>query len=768
MQTTQSTYDVRRTPPIVAIVGSAGCRQSLEMLFRNLPNDSGMAFVISTRLGSRQLNALPQIVQKRTAMSVVVAADGVPLQADRVYVAPAAVQLSIEKGVLQLQSLDQVAANETSHGPLDRFLASLIETDHQERAAILLSGTGSDGIAGLAAVEAAGGLILIQDPEEAAHGALPRRAVAACPNATVATAGELARCLIQQQGDLVDGPAIVRAEVAESFDDLYTAILDQVNLHTGHDLRHYKVSTMRRRIARRLSITGVASLAQYIALLRRNSDEAYALFQDSLVSVTSFFRDPDAYTMLEQDCIPQLFAEKGGADNVRVWVVGCATGQEAYSITIQLVEYAAQVHEPPRLQVFATDLDEAAIAFARRGIYPKAVAEQMTSARLERYFSVEENGYRIKPEIREHVLFAVHDLLKDPPFSNLDLISCRNVLIYFNREAQSKAFAIFHYALNRERVGREYLFLGTSESVDAAPELFAVIDKYCHLFQRRDVISLPRQRQLPSPTLSGERQQDRGRGNSGKPTRTLEELYTAWSLRVHTPPRLLVNNEYEITHLFGDVRRYLQEPEGAVTQSVLLRILPALRLDLRTALYQAFQKQERSISRALSVELDDTVHLIHLHVGPITEPGFPEGYAEVVFVADEGTAMLGVTDQESVDRQVVATDLALVARMEEELVRTRERLQTIIEEYENSSQELKTSNEELQSINEELKSTSEELETSKEELQSMNEELVTVNGELTDKVEELNQANSDLLNLIASTDVGTIFLSNDLRINRFT
>ncbi|MCB0128236.1 MAG: protein-glutamate O-methyltransferase CheR, partial [Caldilineaceae bacterium] len=348
------------------------------------------------------------------------------------------------------------------------------------------------------------------------------------------------------------------AEVAESFDDLYTAILDQVNLHAGHDLRHYKVSTLRRRIARRLSITGVASLAQYSALLRRDPDEAHALFQDSLVSVTSFFRDPDAYTMLERDCIPQLFAEKGSADNVRVWVVGCATGQEAYSVAIQLVEYAAQVHEPPRLQVFATDLDEAAIAFARRGIYPKAVAEEMTSARLERYFALEENGYRIKPEIREHVLFAVHDLLKDPPFSNLDLISCRNVLIYFNREAQSKAFAIFHYALNRERVGREYLFLGTSESVDAAPELFTVIDKHCHLFQRRDVVSLPRQRQLPSPMLPGERPQDRGRGNSAKPARTLEELYTAWSLRVHTPPRLLVNSDYEITHLFGDVRRYLQ------------------------------------------------------------------------------------------------------------------------------------------------------------------------------------------------------------------
>ncbi|MEZ4682698.1 MAG: CheR family methyltransferase [Caldilineaceae bacterium] len=543
--TQDSTQDGARRPmrpftsplSIVGIVGAAGCRQSLEMLFRNLPNDSGLAFVVSTQLGNRQTNGLPALIQKRTAMPVVTAADGVPLQADHVYVAPASVQVVFEKGELQLRSVTEKPDNVEAVGPLDLFLATLADAQAQDAAAIVLSGTGRDGVTGLRQIEAAGGLVMIQDPEEAAHGALPRRAATACPEAIVAAIGDLARRLVQLKGDLADGPVVAPAAPSATFDELYTAILDHVSRQTGHDLRHYKVSTMRRRIARRMSIVGVPSLAQYAALLMQDADEAHALFQDSLVSVTSFFRDSDAYEMLERDCIPQLFAEKTASDDVRVWVVGCATGQEAYSVAMQLVEYAAQVGgEPPRLQVFATDLDEAAIAFARRGIYPKAIAEEIAPARLERFFSLEGDSYRVKPEIREHVLFAIHDLLKDPPFSRLDLSTCRNVLIYFSREAQARVFEIFHYALNRGRIGQEYLFLGTSESVDAAPELFAVVDKYCHLYQRRDVVS-SRQQQLPTPLFAlGERPQERVSNSPAKPTRTIEELYTTWSLRVHTPP----------------------------------------------------------------------------------------------------------------------------------------------------------------------------------------------------------------------------------------
>lgn len=752
------------TPTLVGIVGTAGSRQALDLLFRNLPDDSGMAFIVVVQMAARQISQLPALLQKRTNMPVVVAADGVSLQSDHVYVAPAGLQLLLDENGLRLQHATQVTTAQTMDdaalGPLDSFLHSLATTCQAEAVAILLSGTGTDGIVGLKKLQQVGGLTMVQDPEEAAHAALPRRAINAGVAAVVATAGELARQLVQQRGILALSTGGTTLPM-ENLEQLYATILTHILTHTGHDLSHYKISTLHRRVARRMQIAGIHNTSDYAELLRATEAEAQALFQDSLVSVTSFFRDPDAYEMLEKDCIPQLFAQKMRHDYVRVWVAGCATGEEAYSVAMQLAEYAIQVHEPPRLQVFATDLDENAIAVARRGIYPSTIAKEMSPGRLERFFLKDQDGYQVRPEIREHVLFAVHDLLKDPPFSRLDLICCRNVLIYFNREAQEKVFGTFHYALNRSG----YLFLGTSESVDSTPELFAVLNKQCHLYQRRDVVSAP-QRPLSASTLAilGDRTPARATEDKAPPSRTIEELYTSWSLRRHTPPRLLVNDSYEITHLFGEASHYLQEREGAVTQHLLQRVLPDLRLDLRTALYQAFSKGERTISRMLRVEVNGEPRLLQLEVGPITEPGFPEGYAEVLFVAQENLAML----ERFAAGETVETDLVLVKRMEEELMRTRERLQSIIEEYEDSSQDLKTSNEELQSINEELKSTTEELETSKEELQSMNEELITVNGELNEKIDELHRANSDLLNFIASTDVGAIFLNMRLQITRFT
>jgi len=748
------------TFPTVGLVGAAGSRQALESFFRTLPDDSGMAFVVVTRLAAKHNQQLSAALEARTDMPVMIAADGAPIQADHVYIAPPGVELTLEQGQFRLQNLDRTAAQ----GPLDTFLTALATDQGDNAVAVLLSGMGEDGIAGLQQIKAQGGMILVQDPNDAAHAALPRRGVALEGVARIGTASELAQYLVQSKGDLANLPLVVNEEQDDSLNQIFAAILLEILKQTGHDLSHYKPSTLHRRILRRMGMAGSSSLPQYLELLQANPDETTALFRDCLVSVTSFFRDSDAYEMLERDCIPQLFLNKGRSDFVRVWVAGCATGEEAYSVAIQLAERAAQVNEPPRLQVFATDIDEDAIAIARRGFYSPAVAKDIAPARLQRYF-VEENGcYRVKPELREHVLFAVHDLLKDPPFSRLDLICCRNVLIYFNREAQEKVFTIFHYALNPNG----YLFLGTSESSDAAQDLFGVFNKHCHLYQRRDVIMAPPRRlgtSAPAPpaALSGKANERLAQRQTDKP-RTVEEMYTAWSLRVHTPPRLLINENYDITHLFGGADRYFQERDGAITQNALQKILPDLRLDLRAALYQAFNKRERTISRLLRVELPNLSQMLQLHVGPVMEPGFPQEYVEVVFVVQDDAALLGLP----ATGEALETDLSLVARMEEELLRTRERLQTIIEEYEISGQELKASNEELQSINEELKSTTEELETSKEELQSMNEELITVNSELTRKIDELHRANSDLLNLVASTDVGAIFLSNTLHIKRFT
>jgi len=746
--------------PIVGIIGAAGSRQALEKFFRSLPTDTGMAFLVVTRLSAKEQRLLATALEARTDLPVQIVTTNTVLQIDQVYLAPPSVQLTVEQGQVKLQSTSRA----TALPRLDTFLSSLATDQGANGIAILLSGVGEDGITGLQQVKAQGGLVLVQDPEEAAHPALPRRATAAGVADYVGKAGELAQWLIQRKGDLATiQPPPEQGD--ERFHQQLTAILNQVATQTGHDLSYYKISTLQRRILRRVSVAGLASLTQYLDLLKSNVAETVALFRDSLVSVTSFFRDPDAYEMLERDCIPQLFRGKGRADVVRVWIAGCATGEEAYSVAIQLTDYAAQVSEPPRLQIFATDLDEEAIAIARRGLYPATIAKQITPQRLQRYF-VNENGcYRVKGEIREQVLFAVHDLLQDPPFSRLDLICCRNVLIYFSRAAQEKVFTVFHYALNPNG----YLFLGTAESVDAVSNLFAVLNKYCHLYQRQNVTVEPPRRLLGATfstplSVPESKISERLAQRIPDKLRTIEEMYATWSLRVHAPPRLLVNQQYDITHLFGGADRYLQARDGAVTQNVLQRIHPDLRLDLRAALYQAFNKRERSISRLLSVPIKQHATMVQLHVGPITELGFPAEYVEVLFVAQESPAFTNP----AASTESVATDLAVVSRLEEELLRTRERLQSVIEEYEGSGQELKASNEELQSINEELKSTTEELETSKEELQSMNEELITVNGELTRKIEELHRANSDLLNLIASTEVGAIFLNQQLQISRFT
>jgi len=745
--------------PVVGIAGGAGSRQALELLFRNLPDDSGLAFVVVSRIATKQQTQLRAAIEARTNMPVVAAADGVHLQADHVYLAPPGIQVTVSAGYLRLHN----ASRSTLRTLLNTFFSSLATDQGSNAVGILLSGTGEDGVAGMATLKAHGGLTLAQDPDEAAHGALLRRLIATGAVERVANTGELVQHLVQTKGDLAQLTAATNPGQEENAGELVSAILAEIVAQTGHDLSHCKSSTLYRRIARRMQMAGLHDLHHYLSYLQSHPEETVALFRDCLVSVTSFFRDADAYEMLERDCIPQLFQGKERSEFVRVWVAGCATGEEAYSVAMQLAERAALMHEPPRLQVFATDLDEEAIAVARRGRYPATIAKEIAQSRLDRFFIKEENGYLVRPEIREHVLFAVHDLLKDPPFSRLDLICCRNVLIYFNRDAQAKVFDIFHYALNPQG----YLFLGTSESVDAAPELFSILNKNCHLYQQREVITTQnRTRWSPISalaTLGGklfERTQQR---RDSKP-RTLEELYTTWTLRTHAPPRLLVNENYDITHLFGGAEHYFQEREGAITQNILQKVLPDLRLDLRTALYQAFNKGERTISRLLHLEIGGAVHLLQLHVGPVHEPGFPPEYVEVAFIEHEDSGLLSLAATDA----AVETDLSLVARMEEELVRTRERLQTIIEEYEISGQELKASNEELQSINEELKSTTEELETSKEELQSMNEELVTVNSELTHKIDELHRANSDLLNLVASTDVGALFLDQQLRIKRFT
>ncbi len=569
---------------------------------------------------------------------------------------------------------------------------------------------------------------------------------------------------------LLDAGVEAEAPVEQTADALLT-ILHHLRRQTGHDFASYKRSTILRRIGRRQQATGIAELGDYAEHMAQSPEEARALFRDSLISVTNFFRDPQAFHALNNQIVPRLFANQQPGDavdtavdtTVRVWVAGCATGEEAYSLAILLHEHADRLPQPPQLQIFATDLDDEAIAVARRGHYPASIAEHVSPERLQRFFVKQENGYLVDAALRDSVLFAVHDLITDPPFSRLDLVACRNLLIYLNREAQEKLFELFHYALLPGR----YLFLGTSETADVS-NLFAVLDKPHHLFQRREQAVAASGRFSLTSVLDG-LNTPAARPATTARTPSTEELYQRRSVRRYAPPRLLLNADYEITHTFSGADKFLRGPEGAFSQNVLHWVLPGLRLELRAALHQAFQRGEPTTSRLLPVEVRGEPTHVRLHVEPVDDPGFPANYVEVVFEEKEEASLIGPPGLDGAAGVFAGNGQdEPTAQLTEELRRTRERLQRIVEDNELSSQELKSSNEALRLLNEELKSTMEELETSTEELQSMNEELTTVNGALEHKIGELHRANSDLFNLIAATDVGVIFLDRALHVQRFT
>jgi len=792
MVITEQTSSKPTRCPIVALGASTGGVAALTAFFQNLPTPNGIAFVVDLHQPAYRQRRLATVLQQATRLPVTMIEDGMVPQPDVVYVAPPGNKLALVDGVLRVINRVINRGRKERDLLIDFFLHSLAINWGADAAAVILSGTinksGVDGIAGFQAIKAHGGLTLVQAPTDAEAADLPQQIIATGTVDVIGTAGELARHLAETwrtptraapdataalapSAELIGEHAPVEnnAEVENSAETI-NLILAELYTQTGHDLTYYKRSTVLRRIARRLQVNKIDNIADYFKYQVAHPAESQALFKDCLISVTNFFRDPGAFAVLEKEVIAKLLIGKDRSDTIRVWVAGCATGEEAYSVAMLLLEQAAVMEDAPRLQIFATDIDEEAIAFARRGLYPRTISQDISSPRLQRFFIEEKEGFRVKIEVREIVLFAVHNLIKDPPFSRLDLIVCRNLLIYYNQEAQEKSFDIFHYALNpapaRDSAGGGYLFLGTSESADAVPNLFVILDKGHHLFRRRETI-VPIPHRLPATYFANTNPKSAGqitRAQETKP-RSLEEMYQAWIIRRYAPPRVLVNENYDITHIFGHAERYLRERDGAVTQNIMQKVLPSLRLDLRAALYQAFNKGERTESRLLQVEINGEPQLIQLHVGLIEEPGFPKEYVEVIFEEKKEAALVGLPGADVV---MADADLSLISRLEEELLRTRERLQTIIEDHEISNQEIIASNEELQSINEEMKSTTEELETSKEELQSMNEELITVNYELKLKIEELSRANSDLLNLITSTDVGAIFLDMTLRVKRFT
>ena len=750
---------------VVAGLGaSAGGVEALEAFFAGLPEIDGVAFVVVLHLPPNEESRLADVLQAGLPLPVTQVTETVTVEPGRVYVIPPDKNLLAADGRLVLEPIEE---ERVRRRPIDHFFRTLAHAYGKRAVGVVLSGTGANGTVGVRALKEAGGMILAQDPADAAFEEMPRTAIAAGVVDAVGPAGALAAEVVAyahrlRRAHLPDAPA----ELPEDGQKALQGVLAQLRVRTGHDFAHYKRATVLRRLDRRLHVTGAPSLAGYLDHLRGDADEAKALLEDLLISVTNFFRDPEAFAALER-AIPRLFEGKGPDGEVRVWVAGCATGEEAYSLAMLLLEHADTLAEPPRVQVFATDLSEQAVRMARAGSYPESIEADVSAERLRRFFDHESGRYRVAERLREAVLFAPHSLLVDPPFSRMDLVSCRNVLIYFQRELQQQALAAFHYALRRGGL----LFLGTSESSGGDPALFEAADNRARIFRRLDVETpphalprVPRVLYRPPPG-DHTRPGDHGRPGAGTPaqhgSRPADEpgdaARTHLALRAAAaPPSVLVAEGGDVVHVSEEAAPFLQVTTGAPTRTLARVLRPELRAPAQAALFQARREGRPVEAGPVAVELGGDTRAVVVRARPSPEGSLVQVAFDVLLPQTSAAAAAAVADADA------DTVLAEALRL------AQEQLQVSVEEFETSREELQAQNEELQSMNEELRSTAEELETSKEEAQSMAEELRTVNEELKGKVDETARARGDLENLIAATEIATLFLDRTLRIQRFT
>ena len=745
-------------PRIVGIGASAGGMAALQAFFGGLPDATGLAFAVVVHLSPEHESTLAQRLQPHTPMPCVQVTGRVLLEPDHVYVIPPGLKLAVVNGHLDVTPFDEPFARRAA---IDLFLRSLADI-HPDGLAVILSGAGADGASGLKRLKERGGIILVQDPEEAEFDGMPRSAIATGLVDVVLPARELAARLV----------SLVRAgrpSVGRESDTLAAAeseelgrILALLREQTGYDFADYKQSTVLRRLSRRLQVHSLGALGPYEALLRERPDECHALFKDLLISVTNFFRDPETCEALERDVVPGLFEGKSTADTVRVWSAGCATGEEAYSLAILLCEQADRMDAPPSFQVFATDLSDDALDVARAGLYADTIVADVSPERLKRFFVRDGAFYKIRPELRARIVFARHSLIKDPSFSRLDLVVCRNLLIYIARSLQPRVFGMLHHAL---RPGG-FLFLGTAESPEGATDLFSKVAKQNRIYRRKDVeapLALPPGALAPLavPALVGRwalRPGNRAqRAEASVPLEAPSVLATM--LNGFVPPGVIVDERQEIVYLSDGAGRYLLHATGRPTNSLVRLARKELRADLRIGLHEAFVHGRPWGSRPIRSTLDGESRHIHLIVRPGTEAAGTRALALVIFSEVEASVP---------DEGVPGSASSALRGMEEENERIKERLQATIEEHEASAEDLIASNEEMQSINEELKSTLEDLEANREELQSVNEELHTVNAELSASVGELSTTNSNLENLMAATDIGTLFLDRDLCVKSYT
>ncbi|MHC8397999.1 CheR family methyltransferase [Pseudomonas sp. MDT1-17] len=754
--------------PVVGIGASAGGFGALKTFFAQMPSDSGMAFVIVLHLSPNHESVADHILQDATSMRVQQVIDTCAIEPNNVYVISPASQLSMNDGHLQVCTGNRPPGH---HIAIDLFFRDLADVHKEYAICIVLSGTGSDGAVGLSRIKEQGGVTIVQAPSDAEFDGMPQAAIETGLVDVVLPVAEIPQKLMElwRNSQSIQLPAPHDMQLPTNTPERERAATEQIlqdillllRNRTGHDFKHYKRATVLRRIERRLQVTAQSDLPAYFTYLENHPEEANDLLSDMLIGVTNFFRDREAFEALERHVLSALMSsglEKPKPDEVRIWSAGCSTGEEAYSLAILCTEHQKLETNPVKLQVFATDIDERAIAFGRVGQYSEAILTDVPPTRVRQYFVKNAQHFKVRKEIREKILFAKHSLLSDPPFSQIDLIVCRNLLIYLERDIQREILQMFHFAL---RPGG-YLFMGSSESADACPDLFTPVDKRNRIFRAkaggvaiRRAPTMPRggvtsfNLAIPPPMLPVQRKV------------AYADIHQR-ALEHRLPPSLIVDANANILHMSEGAGRFLRYVAGEMSRNLLVLVMPPLRLELRTTLFQAQQSGKVIMSRKVRVQDPSGDYLVDIMAQPYKDQATEQEVCLLVFEVSHFDPSIALNElNQQTENQVLNS-------LENELQRTKMDLQEIIEQSEASSEELKASNEEMQAVNEELRSATEELETSKEELQSINEELLTVNYELKTKVEETDKINDYLANLIASTDIATVFVDRNMHIRWFT
>jgi two-component system CheB/CheR fusion protein len=748
--------EVEKPPTVVGLGASAGGLAALKAFFAQVPDDTGLAFVVVVHLSPDYESHLAELLQPHIRFPVEQVARTVPLAPNRVYVIPPNANLNAIDTHLRLSKLEE---RRQERAPIDHFFRTLANAHDGHSIAVVLTGTGSDGTLGIKDIKARGGLVIVQDPNEAEYDGMPQSAIATGMADFILPIAQIPAAILRFDKTEPRVPEIEDdAAVPQDQRELLQSILALLRTRTDRDFSRYKTSTVLRRIARRMQLNHIEEMRAYAQVLQDRLEEARALADDLLITVTHFFRDHEVFEKLEKEIIPGLFEGKRQQDAVRIWSVGCATGEEAYSLAILLKEAAGKFETPPQIQVFASDLHARSLVIAREGFYSGDIETDVNPERIKRFFQAEDGGFRLRKELRDLVVFAPHNILSDPPFSRMDLISCRNLLIYLERDVQQEVIEIFHYALNPEGT----ILLGTAESIETS-DLFRAADKKLCIFVRRN--TLVREPRLPVFPLAHNRFLDERQTRGNHPSESIAhgDLHQRL-VEKYAPPSVLVGPDNKLAHLSQHAGRYLIPPGGEPTTNVLKMVREELQLELQASLHETREKHDAVDSRPIAVRFNGHARPVVMHLRPALNEE-REGFVLIIFEERappperEGPSAGYETPRESADR---------IQDLEAQLIAARKRTQTVIDEYESNREEMSASSEEMQSTNEELRSTLEELETSKEELQSINEELQTVNQQNRHKVEELAQLSGDLQNLLTATDIATLFLDRSLRIMRFT